>query len=78
MRKKFATEAMVKKYDNLVQENRTLGNKLAIKEGLVNSLKAENEKLAEEIKTLRSAKEAALQQVHNLRNRGFWARLINK
>ena len=75
---KFATDAMVQKYDNLVQENKSLNNKVVIKDGTINALKKENDELKQKIETLQCAKEAALQQVEKIRARGFWARVFNK
>ena len=54
-----------------------LENKLNVKEGLVNSLKGEIAKQAEEIAALREAKNDLLAKNEQLLNRGFFARLFN-
>lgn len=75
---KFATDAMVQKYDEIVKQNSTMSNQIIVKDGRINALVKENDELKQKVETLRSAKDAALQQVDKLRNRGFWARVFNK
>lgn len=67
---KFANKAMVDKYNALVNENNEMRNKLIDKERLINSLKEEKAQLS-------YAKNAALDELKRLHNRGFWARLLN-
>lgn len=74
---KYATSAMVDKYEKLVSENEEMRNKLLIKEGLVNTLKNEIRAQADEISALRSAKDEAIRQNERLRNRGFFKRVFN-
>lgn len=74
---KYATSAMVDKYEKLVSENEKMRNKLLIKEGLVNTLKNEIRAKADEISALRSAKDEAIRQNERLRNRGFFKRVFN-
>lgn len=74
---KYATSAMVDKYEKLVSENEEMRNKLLIKEGLVNTLKNEIRAKADEISALRSAKDEAIRQNERLRNRGFFKRVFN-
>lgn len=74
---KYATSAMVDKYEKLVSENEEMRNKLLIKEGLVNTLKKEIRAQADEISALRSAKDEAIRQNERLRNRGFFKRVFN-
>lgn len=74
---KYATSAMVDKYEKLVSENEEMRNKLLIKEGLVNTLKNEIRAKADEISALRSAKDEAIRQNECLRNRGFFKRVFN-
>lgn len=74
---KYATSAMVDKYEKLVSENKEMRNKLLIKEGLVNTLKNEIRAKADEISALRSAKDEAIRQNERLRNRGFFKRVFN-
>lgn len=74
---KYATSAMVDKYEKLVSENEEMRNKLLIKEGLVNTLKNEIKAQADEISALRSAKDEAIRQNERLRNRGFFKRVFN-
>jgi predicted nuclease with TOPRIM domain len=74
---KYATSAMVDKYEKLVSENEEMRNKLLIKEGLVNTLKNQIRAQADEISALRSAKDEAIRQNERLRNRGFFKRVFN-
>lgn len=74
---KYATSAMVDKYEKLVSENEEMRNKLLIKEGLVNTLKNEIRAKTDEISALRSAKDEAIRQNERLRNRGFFKRVFN-
>jgi len=74
---KYATSAMVEKYEKLVSDKAMLEKKLNVKEGLVNSLKGEIAKQAEEIAALREAKNDLLAKNEQLLNRGFFARLFN-
>ena len=74
---KYATSAMVDKYEKLVSENEKMRNKLLIKEGLVNTLKNEIRAKTDEISALRSAKDEAIRQNERLRNRGFFKRVFN-
>lgn len=75
---KYATSAMVDKYEKLVSENEEMRNKLLIKEGLVNTLKNEIRAKADEISALRSAKDEAIRQNESLLNRGLLARILNR
>ncbi len=68
---KFANKAMVDKYNALVNENNKMRSDLIAKEILINSLKEGNTQLS-------YAKNSALEELKRLRNRGFWARLLNK
>lgn len=74
---KYATSAMVDKYEKLVSENEEMRNKLLIKEGLINTLKNQIRAQADEISALRSAKDEAIRQNERLRNRGFFKRVFN-
>lgn len=68
---KFANKAKVDKYNALVNENNKMRNKLIAKEILINSLKKANAHLS-------YAEKSAQDELKRLRNRGFWARLLNK
>ena len=68
---KFANKAKVDKYNALVNENKEMRNKLIAKEILINSLKEGNAHLS-------YAEKSAQDELKRLRNRGFWARLLNR
>lgn len=88
---KYASEAMTKKYYNLVQQNKSLGNQVSVKNGHINALKKENselkqsnglvnkelENLRKQLKDLKNKNEQLEKTVSRLYNRGLFARIFN-
>lgn len=60
---KFANQAMIDKYNALVRENGAMRNELIVKKGIINALKAENERYKKENEQLNYAKKSALDEL---------------
>jgi septal ring factor EnvC (AmiA/AmiB activator) len=88
---KYASKAMTKKYNQLVQENETLNSKLTVKDGRIGALEKECKEAKAEVTLWKNTATEQKKKVDNLeyenrelkfkleqlRNRGLFARLFN-
>ena len=88
---KYASKAMTKKYDKLVQENETLNSSLAVKNGRIGALEKECNEAKAKVTLWKNTATEQKKKVDNLeyenrelkfkleqlRNRGLFARLFN-